>query len=81
MELAELGLLDDADIDLVEAGIALARADRPDADGGRLRCVHLSIEETPTNTVNFEGNPADWLPVGASGWWQRADASINDLRG
>lgn len=37
MELAELGLLDDADIDLVEAGIAIARADRPDADGGRLR--------------------------------------------
>ncbi len=37
MELAEIGLLDDADIDLVEAGIALARADRPKADGARLR--------------------------------------------
>jgi regulator of sirC expression with transglutaminase-like and TPR domain len=37
MELAELGLLDDADIDLVEAGIALARTDRPQADGARLR--------------------------------------------
>lgn len=39
MELNELGLLDDGDIDLVEAGIALARADRPDADGARLRRI------------------------------------------
>ena len=39
MELTELGLLDDGDIDLVEAGIALARADRPDADGARLRRI------------------------------------------
>jgi regulator of sirC expression with transglutaminase-like and TPR domain len=37
MELNELGLLDDGDIDLIEAGIALARADRPEADSGRLR--------------------------------------------
>jgi regulator of sirC expression with transglutaminase-like and TPR domain len=37
MELNELGLLDDADIDLVEAGITLALADRPAADPARLR--------------------------------------------
>jgi regulator of sirC expression with transglutaminase-like and TPR domain len=37
MELNELGLLDDDDIDLVEAGIALAHADRPGADAARLR--------------------------------------------
>jgi regulator of sirC expression with transglutaminase-like and TPR domain len=37
MELNDLGLLDDGDIDLVEAGIALARADRPEADPARLR--------------------------------------------
>jgi regulator of sirC expression with transglutaminase-like and TPR domain len=37
MELNDLGLLDDGDIDLVEASIALARADRPDADPARLR--------------------------------------------
>jgi regulator of sirC expression with transglutaminase-like and TPR domain len=37
MELNELGLLDDGDIDLVEAGIAIARADRPAADPARLR--------------------------------------------
>ncbi len=37
MELAELGLLDDGDIDLVEAGIALARADRASVDGSKLR--------------------------------------------
>ncbi|WP_197042021.1 transglutaminase family protein [Sandarakinorhabdus oryzae] len=37
MELATLGLMDDADIDLVEAGIALSLADRPRADPQRLR--------------------------------------------
>lgn len=37
MELGAIGLLDDGDIDLVEAGIALARADRPEADPARLR--------------------------------------------
>lgn len=37
MELNDLGLLDDGDIDLVEAAIALARADRPEADPARLR--------------------------------------------
>lgn len=37
MDLNAVGLLDDADIDLVEAAIALALADRPSADAGRLR--------------------------------------------
>lgn len=37
MDLATIGLMDDADIDLVEAGIALSLADRPRADAGRLR--------------------------------------------
>ena len=37
MELNELGLLDDGDIDLIEASIVLARADRPEADPARLR--------------------------------------------
>lgn len=37
MELATIGLMDDADIDLIEAGIALALADRPRADAARLR--------------------------------------------
>lgn len=36
-ELATLGLVDDADIDMVEAGIALSLADRPRADAARLR--------------------------------------------
>ncbi|WP_142847496.1 6-carboxytetrahydropterin synthase [Telmatospirillum sp. J64-1] len=51
------------------------------AEGGRLRCVELRIEETPTNTVIFEGDPADVLPLSAGGdrWWLRADMSINDL--
>jgi len=37
MDLATIGLMDDADIDLVEAGIALSMADRPGADCQRLR--------------------------------------------
>lgn len=37
MELSAIGLLDDGDIDLVEAAIALALADRPEADPGHLR--------------------------------------------
>ena len=37
MVLANLGLVDDADIDLIEAGIALSLADRPGADPQPLR--------------------------------------------
>ena len=53
-------------------------------DGGRLRCVEVRIEETPTNTVMFAGDPAKLLPDRAGGsnrlpWWRRADMSINDL--
>ncbi|TCZ63521.1 6-pyruvoyl trahydropterin synthase family protein [Roseicella aquatilis] len=50
------------------------------ADGGRLACVHLAIEETPTNTVTFAGDPLGVLPV-RDGWWRRPDSSINDLGG
>jgi 6-pyruvoyltetrahydropterin/6-carboxytetrahydropterin synthase len=51
------------------------------ADGGRLSCAEIRIEETPTNTVIFDGNPAHYLPAcdGAAPWWQRADMTINDL--
>lgn len=48
------------------------------ADGGRLACAGLEIEETPTNTVAFAGDPLEVLPV-RHGWWRRADMSINDL--
>jgi 6-pyruvoyltetrahydropterin/6-carboxytetrahydropterin synthase len=53
-------------------------------DGGRLRCVAIKIEETPTNTVIFTGDPADFLPrrgdVGASlPWWRRPDMAINEF--
>lgn len=37
MELSDIGLFDDADIDLIEAGICLALADRPRADASALR--------------------------------------------
>lgn len=54
------------------------------ADGNALRCVELTVEETPTNAVTFTGDPADALPErpaadGRTQWWRRADDSINDL--
>jgi 6-pyruvoyltetrahydropterin/6-carboxytetrahydropterin synthase len=49
------------------------------ADGGRLACTEIQIEETPTNKVTFDGNPANFLPTTAAGWWSRPDMSINDL--
>jgi 6-pyruvoyltetrahydropterin/6-carboxytetrahydropterin synthase len=51
------------------------------ADGGLLRCAEIRLEETPTNTVTFGGDPLAFLPRGEEGdrWWLRADQSINDL--
>jgi 6-pyruvoyltetrahydropterin/6-carboxytetrahydropterin synthase len=51
------------------------------AEGGRLTCVEVQIEETPTNTVAFDGDPALVIPAGTEddSWWWRADNSINDL--
>ena len=37
MLLATIGLMDEADIDVIEAGIALSLADNPRADADRLR--------------------------------------------
>lgn len=52
-------------------------------DGGRLRCIEVRIEETPTNAVTFAGDPADFLPSPAPGnrlpWWRRPDMGISDL--
>jgi len=51
-----------------------------EADGGRLACAAIAIEETPTNRVEFAGDPLAALPAGANdGWWRRPDMSINDL--
>jgi 6-pyruvoyltetrahydropterin/6-carboxytetrahydropterin synthase len=44
-------------------------------DGGILRCTEIRLEETPTNTVTFAGDPLDMLPSG-DGWWRRPDMSI-----
>lgn len=49
------------------------------ADGGALLCAAIQIDETPTNTVTFDGEPAQVLPARADPWWTRADMSINDL--
>ncbi len=52
------------------------------ADGGRLICVRIQIEETPTNTVAFDGDPTTALPAveACPPWWHRADMSINDVQ-
>jgi 6-pyruvoyltetrahydropterin/6-carboxytetrahydropterin synthase len=51
------------------------------AEGGKLTCTAIAIEETPTNSVTFEGDPLAALGIPASQdvWWCRADMSINDL--
>lgn len=53
-----------------------------DADETGLRVARLTIEETPTNTVVFEGDPREAIPERAlaatrdgSAWWARADQS------
>lgn len=50
-------------------------------DGGRLICTDIEVQETPTNTVSFKGDPLPMLPQSPRGerWWTRADMSINDL--
>jgi len=51
------------------------------ANGGHLACSEIRIDETPTNTVIFDGAPAAVLPRVPLGrpWWMRPDMSINDL--
>ncbi len=53
-------------------------------DGLEMKCIKIEIEETPTNTVIFHGDPEKAIStVQYDGpqipWWQRADMSINDL--
>lgn len=52
-----------------------------DRDGGQLACAEVRIDETPTNTVVFTGDPRAVLPSVplARPWWTRSDMSINDL--
>ena len=40
--------------------------------------TRVTIEETPTNSVVFAGDPGDVLPAGDR-WWTRADDSMSDL--
>ena len=54
------------------------------AEQNGMRCTRLEIEEPPTNTVVFSGDPDKALNMGqydgpAIPWWKRADMSINDL--
>ncbi|MGO3517733.1 MAG: 6-pyruvoyl trahydropterin synthase family protein [Acetobacter cibinongensis] len=52
------------------------------ADENLLKCVEVSLQETPTNTVTFSGNPQDFLPsprLPKLCWWYRPDMSISDF--
>ncbi len=49
-----------------------------------MKCVRLEIEETPTNTVVFHGDPKKAISCAQYDgpeipWWERPDMSINDL--
>ncbi len=48
-----------------------------DAEQVPLTCVRLELEETPTNSVVFEGDPQAVIPSGTSlsPWWTRGDPS------
>jgi 6-pyruvoyltetrahydropterin/6-carboxytetrahydropterin synthase len=52
-------------------------------DGRRLVCAQIRLEETPTNTVTFDGDPLTMLPETAprDAWWCRPDMTINDFPG
>lgn len=43
---------------------------------GALRVRRVILEETPTNSVIFEGDPREVLPAG-DGWWWRPDESTS----
>ncbi len=45
-----------------------------------VRVIEVHLEETPTNSVIFRGDPAQALPPG-NGWWTRADMSTRDDEG
>ncbi len=53
------------------------------AENSILYCSELSIRETSTNMVSFQGNPSDILPQQdinkGTPWWNRPDMSISDL--
>ena len=49
-----------------------------------MRCIKVEIEETPTNTVIFSGDPQktiseEYYDGPENPWWMRPDMAINDL--
>ncbi|MBV1823296.1 6-pyruvoyl trahydropterin synthase family protein [Komagataeibacter oboediens] len=51
------------------------------ADGGALTCASIEIEETPTNTVRYSGDPLAVLPCPRPApqcWWRRPDMTLSD---
>lgn len=50
-----------------------------EAENPSYRCRRLVLQETPTNSVEFNGTSAEGILPGGDHWWHRADQSINDL--
>lgn len=51
------------------------------AENQNVSCSDILIEETPTNSVSFSGNPKNAIPhtkKDKSFWWQRPDMSISN---
>lgn len=49
-----------------------------ESQGSMLQCIEIEIEETPTNSVRFSGDPERQLPQGNL-WFRRSDSTINDF--
>ena len=48
-------------------------------DSPEFSCSKLTIQETPTNSVEFQPSGTPIVADGSQHWWNRSDASINDL--
>lgn len=43
--------------------------------GNKLRCTHIEVVETATNSVSFDGDPHQHISTAFDAWWNRADNS------
>lgn len=62
----------------IMAAVFMAKINAFLASGG-LFCKKVELEETPTNTVVFEGSAGEHLDNTEKYWWNRADDSTHDL--
>ena len=50
-----------------------------EAENPSYHCRRLVLQETPTNSVEFNGASTEGILPEGDHWWNRADQSINDL--